>query len=104
MVHVDLPGLRQEDIHVNVEKGLLSISGERNDEHQSNERGVYRRERSYGSFRRNIALPDNVDPAGIKANFQNGVLEISVALPKEDRPQSRSIPVQSESSPPELKH
>ena len=95
LVHADLPGLKQEDVKVSVQDGLLSIAGERSDKHEDNRDGVYRRERSYGSFNRQIALPEGVDPEAIKASFENGVLEVTMPMPKEKAPQGRSIPIQS---------
>jgi HSP20 family protein len=95
LVHADLPGLKQEDVKVSVHDGLLSIAGERTDKHEDNREGVYRRERSYGSFSRQIALPEGVDPESIKASFENGVLEVTMPMPKEKAPQGRSIPVQA---------
>jgi HSP20 family protein len=98
LVHADLPGLRQEDVKVSVHDGLLSIAGERSDKHEDNRDGVYRRERSYGSFSRQIALPEGVDPESIKASFENGVLEVTMPMPKEKAPQGRSIPIQSKAT------
>jgi len=93
LVHADLPGLKQDDVKVTVQDGVLTLSGERNDTHEENRDGVYRRERSYGSFRRQIALPEGVDPESIQASFDNGVLEVTMPLPKEAKPQGRSIPI-----------
>jgi HSP20 family protein len=95
LVHADLPGLKQEDVKVSVHDGVLSIAGERRDKHEDNREGVHRRERSYGSFSRQIALPEGVDPESIKASFDSGVLEVTMPLPKEQAPQGRSIPIES---------
>ena len=97
-VHADLPGMRQEDVHVSVHDGVLSISGERANQHEQNRGGVYRRERSYGSFRRDIALPEGVDAESIKASFENGVLEVTMPLPKESKPAGRTIPISPKQS------
>jgi HSP20 family protein len=95
LVHADLPGLKQEDVKVSVHDGVLTISGERQDKHEENRGGVYRRERSYGSFSRQIALPEGVDPEAIKASFESGVLEVTMPMPKETSPRGRSIPIQA---------
>jgi len=95
LVHADLPGLKQEDVKVSVQEGVLSIAGERSDKHEDNRDGVYRRERSYGSFSRQIALPEGIDPESIKASFENGVLEVTMPMPKEQAPRGRAIPIQS---------
>jgi HSP20 family molecular chaperone IbpA len=94
-VHADLPGMRQEDVHVSIHDGVLSISGERANQHEQNRGGVYRRERSYGSFRRDIPLPEAVDAESIKASFENGVLEVTMPmpLPMEAKPAGRRIPI-----------
>jgi HSP20 family protein len=106
MIQADLPGLRQEDIRVNVEDGVLTIAGERSDEHEQNQGGVHRRERSYGSFVRRVALPEGVDADSIKASFENGVLEVSMSAPQRGS-QGRQIPVQnkgSQGAPPNMSH
>ena len=97
-VHADLPGLKQEDVKVTVHDGVLRIAGERSDKHEEERGGVFRRERSYGSFSRQIALPEGVDPEQIKASFENGVLEVTMPLPKETAPQGRSIPITAKAS------
>ncbi|HTA93308.1 MAG TPA: Hsp20/alpha crystallin family protein [Polyangiaceae bacterium] len=95
IVHADLPGLRQEDVRVNVDRGMLTISGQRRQETTSErEQGnVYHRERSFGSFQRSISLPDGVDAAQIRASFDNGVLEVAVPIPEQARQQGRDIPI-----------
>ena len=94
-VHADLPGVRQEDVRVSVHDRVLSISGERANQHEQNRGGVQRRERSYGSFRRDIPLPEAVDAESIKASFENGVLEVTMPLPTplEAKPAGRTIPI-----------
>jgi HSP20 family protein len=99
LVHADLPGLKQEDVKVTVHEGVLSIEGERHDQHEQERGGVFRRERSYGRFRRQIALPEGVDPESIKASFENGVLEVTMPLPKESAERGRSIPIQPKAPP-----
>jgi HSP20 family protein len=93
LIVADLPGLSQEDVNVTVQEGVLRISGERLDKHEEDRGGIYRRERRYGSFRRDVALPEGVDPESIRASFENGVLEVSMPLPKEAAPAGRTIPI-----------
>jgi HSP20 family protein len=83
LVKADLPGLKAEDLDVRVENEVLTIAGERRDEYEGEEKGVRRAERSYGRFERRIALPSGVDFDAIDAKFDDGVLEIAVALPME---------------------
>lgn len=93
VVSADLPGLDPDDVHVDVENGILTISGERRQSHEdSSEDGYYRSERSYGAFSRSITLPDNVDEDKINARFDKGVLEVTMPLP-EQRQRSRRIQV-----------
>lgn len=78
LVRAELPGVRQEDVDVTFHNGLLTISGERRAEQEKEGAGYYVRERRYGSFRRSMQLPQGTDEGGIKARFQDGVLEVRV--------------------------
>lgn len=80
VVKAELPGIKEEDIHVSVVGDTLSIKGEKKTETEVKEEDYYRCERNYGSFYRSIPLPSNVDADKIEAAFEDGVLE--VALPK----------------------
>src|SRR6266542_332432 len=80
IVRADLPGLERDDIKVDIDEDNISIKGERKQEHEENREGFYRSERSYGRFYRNIPLPEGVDPESCTANFNNGVLEIKMAV------------------------
>lgn len=104
VVHADLPGLTQNDIKVNVEEGILTISGERSHSHEHEKGGIYRCERSYGTFRRAIALPEGYDADNIRASFDNGVLEVTMPMPKEQAPKGRSIPIGPKSQATGVKH
>jgi HSP20 family protein len=92
VVHADLPGIDKNDIKVEVQDGALTIRGERRREHEE-ERGGYRRsERTHGSFCRTIELPPGVKPEQVKAQFRDGVLEVSIPMPENQR--GRSIPIE----------
>jgi HSP20 family protein len=95
VVRADLPGLRQDDVRVTIEDDVLTISGERTHEHEHEKGGVYQCERSYGRFERGIVLPAGVDPDRVEASFDNGVLEITMPMPKEQTSKGKSIPVRS---------
>ena len=86
VLRADLPGLSEDDVNIEVEDNVLTISGERKAEHEERKEGYYRIERSCGSFRRSLTLPEGVDPEAVKANFDHGVLEIHV--PKPERAQA----------------
>jgi len=79
-VTVELPGLSDKDIEVTKDGDLLTIKGEKKEEHEEKEKGYFLSERSYGSFQRSLRLPDGIDDAKIEAKFENGVL--TVVLPK----------------------
>lgn len=81
-VRVDLPGLRKEDVKIEVSHDELTIEGERKFEKEETKPGLYRTERTYGSFFRRIAIPDHVKAENAVATFKNGVLEIEMpAIP-----------------------
>ena len=80
-VRADLPGLKREDIDIEITDGALVLSGERKEKSEEKKEGFYRSERSYGSFYRSIPVPEAVSPENAKATFDNGVLEVKIALP-----------------------
>src|SRR2546422_10564118 len=86
-----------EDGKVEVTDGALIIQGERKYEHEENKKGVYRSERRYGQFYREIPLPESADVERAKAQFNNGVLEIKLPVP-EQVSKRREIPIASGSS------
>jgi HSP20 family protein len=91
VLKADLPGLSEEDVSIEVQDATLTISGERKTEHEARERGWYRIERSFGSFSRSLTLPDGVDPDGISAAFDRGVLEVRIPKPEERKPRRVQI-------------
>jgi HSP20 family protein len=91
VLKADLPGLSEEDVSIEVQDGALTISGERAAEHESRERGWYRIERSFGSFNRSLTLPEGVDPDGITAKFDRGVLEVHIPKPEQRKPRRVEI-------------
>lgn len=95
VVRADLPGVSEEDVHVEVEGDVLTISGERKAEHEERKEGYYRIERSFGSFRRAITLPEGVDISKVGARFEKGVLEVRVPKPVATSPQKVRIAVGS---------
>jgi HSP20 family protein len=94
VVRVDLPGINQNDVKVEVNEGDLFIHGERKREHEEHGRGFYRSERSYGSFSRCIPLPEGARADQARAQFNNGVLEVSIPVPDSDI-RARTIPIES---------
>lgn len=94
LVSLDVPGVQQKDIKIDVEQGRLTISGERSRTDRENTALFKRFERSYGSFARSFQLPQNVNQEKIQARFENGVLE--VMIPKAEVAKPRSIAIESE--------
>jgi HSP20 family protein len=93
VVHADLPAVRKEDVEVNVDNDVLTIRGQRRQEHRETEGGYRRTERSYGSFFRQIPLPEGVDPSSIEASYQDGVLEVIVPSPREQARGRRRVDI-----------
>ena len=98
VVRADIPGLNADDIRLELDDGQLVISGERTQEHEENEGGIYRTERSYGVFRRVIALPEGVDVEHATATFDNGVLEVTIPAPGRSRGRRLEIRERSKQS------
>ena len=91
VLRADLPGMSEDDVKIELEDGTLSLSGERKAEHEAREEGYYRVERAFGSFSRSLTLPKGVDPEGVTASFDRGVLEIRVPKPEERKPRRIEI-------------
>ena len=81
VVRADLPGMRKEDVDIELTDDALIIQGERREEHQEDREGYYRSERTYGSFYRLVPLPEGAIPESAKASFNNGVLEVTIQAP-----------------------
>ena len=93
VLHADVPGVTEKDISVSIEDGLLTVSGKREATKKEENERYHRVERSYGSFSRSVALPDNVDPSQVTANFENGVLSVRVPKPELKAPQKVSVSI-----------
>jgi HSP20 family protein len=82
VVRADLPGLTPDEVKIEVEDGILTVSGEHLEDRSDSDGGRYvRRERRFGAFSRSIALPSGVDAQAIKAEARDGVVEVTVPLP-----------------------
>jgi HSP20 family protein len=93
VVRADIPGVQKDDVHVDVESDVLTISGERRDEQEEDRDGFYRSERSYGRFHRAIPLPEGVDPEQCEASFKDGVLEVTLPAPKQEPRRGKRIQI-----------
>lgn len=93
VTRVDLPGVKKEDVTVEVINGHLALSGTRAHEKEEKKDNVYRTEREYGEFYRAVPLPEGVTFENIKATFADGVLEVTVPLPARVQPAARKVEI-----------
>jgi HSP20 family protein len=93
VLRADLPGMTQDDVKIELEDSVLTVSGERKAEHEDRQEGFYRVERAFGNFSRSLTLPKGVNADAVTASFDNGVLEIRIPKPEESKPRRISIAV-----------
>jgi HSP20 family protein len=98
VLRADLPGLSESDVKIELDDNVLTISGERKAEHEERKAGYYRVERSSGSFRRSLSLPEGVDAESVRATFDKGVLEVTIPKPAQRSPRRVQITVGSTAS------
>lgn len=92
LIKADLPGVKQDNLNVDIEDSVLTIKGERKEESEKKEKNYYQSERFYGNFVRSFTLPSTVDAAKTKATYKDGVLEI--VLPKKEEAKPKTIKVE----------
>jgi len=83
VIHAELPGIKPEEVKIEVEDDILTVSGEHEESKDEKDKRYVRRERRYGAFSRSMALPAGVDASKIKAETHDGVVEVTIPLPKE---------------------
>jgi len=91
LIKGEIPGVNKEDVKVTIEDGMVTMRGERKMEKEEKDKKFHRIERSYGSFMRSFRVPDDVDEASVKAEFKDGM--INVTLPKTAKAKAKSINV-----------
>ena len=91
IIEAELPGMKREDFEISIENNILTLRGERKFEKKTEGDNYHRVERSYGSFTRSFTLPNNVTAEGAKADFDNGILRVSLA--KREETKARRIEV-----------
>ena len=91
ILRADIPGIKPEEVKIEIEDDILTVSGSHEESKEEKDKDYVRRERRYGSFSRSIALPAGVDPKTIKAETHNGVVEVTIPLAKEDKPEKVTI-------------
>ena len=102
VVKADLPGVDPKDLDIRVENNLLTIRGERKFEKKTNEGNYLRVERAYGSFARSFSLANTVNSEAIKADYQNGVLTLSLPKREEAKPKQIKVTVGGTSTAPTM--
>ena len=93
VLRADLPGMTEEDVKIELEENVLTISGERKAEHEARDEGYYRVERAFGAFSRSLTLPKGIDPEAVAASFDRGVLEVRIPKPEQRKPRRVQIAV-----------
>ena len=88
----ELPGIDKKDVHVEINDGVITLRGERKLEKEEKKENYHRLERSYGTFNRSFTLPTTVDSGKVKANYKDGILEVT--LPRKEEAKPKPIPVE----------
>jgi HSP20 family protein len=100
VLRADLPGVAEDDVAIELDGDVLTVSGSRHAMHDEKKGGVHRIERAYGAFQRSLSLPEGIDPGAIAASFDRGVLEVRIPKPEESKPRKVSISVGEGASEP----
>ncbi len=95
---MEVPGIDEKDIDVQIENNTLTVHGERKIEKEEKEENFRRVERQYGEFTRSFTLPNSVDPGQVSANYEKGLLKIKLAKKAEAKPKQIKVNVGSEKS------
>jgi HSP20 family protein len=93
IVKADIPGIDEKKLDVQLRNGVLTISGNKEETVEKKERNIHRIERSYGSFIRSILLPEGIDQEAVNADYQKGVLTITIPKAKEAQTEKISVKV-----------
>jgi HSP20 family protein len=93
VLKADLPGVKENDVNIELEDNVLTVSGERRSQHEETRDGYRRIERASGRFARTLTLPEGVDPDAIEASFEDGVLEVRIPKPEQTKPRKVEISV-----------
>jgi HSP20 family protein len=93
VVNADLPGMKKDDIKIDLTENFLTISGEKKKKEKIEREDYFRYERSFGSFCRRFELPGDLDTEKVKAHFEYGVLEIRIPMTKEAEKKHKKIPI-----------
>jgi HSP20 family protein len=94
VVKAELPGMKKEDIDVNITDDVITISGEKKKEEKVEKKNYYRVERSYGSFTRSFRMPSEVESDKAKASFKDGVLEVKIPKTEEAKKKEKKVQIE----------
>jgi HSP20 family protein len=94
-VSIELPGMDEKDVHITLSGRLLTIRGEKKEDEKEEGKDYYRRERSFGTFRRTLELPGEVDESNIEASFKRGILKVELPKTKEAQEKVKHIAVKA---------
>lgn len=92
-LHAELPGVEKDQIKLNVQDGVLTLSGQRASQHENKAAKVHTMERSYGSFVRQFHLPENVDSQKVLASYNFGVLEVEIPKAEPETPKRIDVSI-----------
>jgi HSP20 family protein len=92
-VHAEVPGIKPDEVKIEIEDDVLTISGEHEEQKEDKNERYLRRERRYGSFSRSLSLPAGVDTSAIKATTHDGIVEVTIPLPTQ--PSKEKVTIQA---------
>lgn len=93
LVKAEIPGVKKDDVKVSIQDGMLTILGERRQEKEEKGKKFHRIERSYGSFARSFRMPGDADENSVKAEFKDGMLNVTLAKSKKAKPRQVNVSV-----------
>ncbi|MDE2118957.1 MAG: Hsp20/alpha crystallin family protein [Betaproteobacteria bacterium] len=93
LVKAEIPGVKKEDVKVTIQDGMLTIQGERKQEKEEKGKKFHRIERCYGSFMRSFRVPDDADEGKVKAEFKDGMLNVTLTKSEKAKPKSINVSV-----------
>lgn len=93
LIKAEIPGVKKEDVKVSIQNGMLTIQGERKMEKEEKDKKFHRIERSYGSFMRSFRVPEDADESAVKAEFKDGVLNVTLAKSAKAKPKAIDVSV-----------
>ena len=94
ILKAELPGIKKDDVSVEVKDNVLTLKGVRTEEKEIKEKNYYRKERAFGTFSRTFNLQHRIQPDKIKARFKDGVLKIEIPKPEEEKPKQITVKVE----------